>query len=315
MRYRELPDHVVWPLVHAVIAATLIAGIGAAISLRLAWLGFLVGGAVAWHLMARYYGARHATIAGIFSKPGRTVGPVSRRAVPLAIGLVLAPGAAWVAVVGLNPRLPAGMPAPDALLSVAIVCTAPVSEEVIFRGVLLFGLIACGCKPALALAIQAALFVVFHGSQNGYQLATHFIGGIAFGLVALHYGGLWQALAIHVGWNVVEQLRAFLSGALEAGAASGALWHTGLPPVIGMVLSILLFLHLNQRYRVHERLAILSQPLALKPPSPARSNPAFPAAAAPSPPSPPPHRARGSPPAPRRAAAATPRTNRWRCES
>lgn len=275
MRYRDLPDYVVWPLVHALLLVYFLGGIAIALSPRFAWLSFLVAGVGAWMLMARYYSGRHDGIAGVFSGRGLAERPpMSRWAAALPIGLFGIAGIAWLAAVGLDPRLPASMSLWEAASRFAIVITAPINEEVIFRGVLLYGLIACGCRPWVALVWQAGLFTLAHGFEHAtlFHVSTRFLGGIVYGLAALHFGALWQGLAIHVGWNVIDQLRGILSGSAIPGAPAATAWHTGLPPLVCIVLSVLLLVLLNRRYAVWQRLAEVSRP---RPRDPSAAHPSM----------------------------------------
>lgn len=264
MRYRDLPDLVVWPFVHAALFAWVIGGIGAAVSPRYASLTFVIAGAGAWILMQRYYGARHPTLAAIFRCRGNA--PASRWAAPLCVALFALPGAAWLQMVGVDPSLPDGVSPSDAFWMIAVVTTLPINEEVLFRGVVLFGLLACGCRPLVALVVHAALFTAAHGFQNTpYQMSTHFLCGITFALVALHHGGLVQAIVVHSSWNVIEQFRAILSGSLGPDSRLHTEWHTGLPPVLGIVLATLVLLILNRRHEVWRRVIDLSLELPRNP--------------------------------------------------
>jgi membrane protease YdiL (CAAX protease family) len=260
MRYRDLPDLVVWPLTFAALLALLLSGIGFALSPRYGPLGLIVSGAASWALMRRYYGAREAALEAVFRLgPDGPVG-TSRWAVPLCIGVFMAPAAIWLAIVGVDPLLPAGVSPSDAFWKIAFVVTAPINEEVLFRGVLLFGLLACGCRPVVALAVQALLFMAAHGfPSTPFQMSTQLLCGITFALLALHHGGLVQALAVHVSWNLTEQFRAVLSGSLAPDSPLVTAWHAGVPPLVGIVLSIALMWALNRRPSVQHRLSELSR--------------------------------------------------------
>jgi membrane protease YdiL (CAAX protease family) len=261
MRYRDLPDLVVWPLLFAALLALLLGGISFALSPRYGPLGLIVAGAASWGLMRRYYGAREASLKAVFRlRPDGRVG-TSGWAVPLCIGLFMAPAVTWLAIVGVDPQLPAGVSPADAFWKISFVVTAPINEEVIFRGVLLFGLLACGCRPVVAMPVQALLFMAAHGfPSTPFQMSTQFLCGITFALVALHHGGLVQALAVHVSWNLIEQFRAVLSGSLAPDSPLVTAWHAGVPPLVGIVLSIASMWALNRRTSVQQRLSDLSRP-------------------------------------------------------
>jgi membrane protease YdiL (CAAX protease family) len=261
MRYRDLPDLVVWPLTFAALLALLVGGIGFALNLRFASLALIVAGAASWALVRRYYGARQAELEGVFRLRPADQRGASRWALPLCIGLLLAPAATWLAIVGVDPQLPAGVSLSDAFWMISVVMAAPINEEVLFRGVILFGLLACGCRPVVAVSVQALLFMAAHGvPSTPFQMSTHFLCGITLALVALHHGGLVHSLALHVSWNVIEQLRAILSGSLAPDSPLVGAWHTGLPPLVGIGLSTALLWALNRRPAVQRRLAALAQP-------------------------------------------------------
>jgi membrane protease YdiL (CAAX protease family) len=252
VRYRELPDLVVWPFIHAGLAASLLGGIGFAVGPKYGPPAVLLGGIAAWGLMRRYYGARHAALAGIFGWTSDRGAPGFRWTAAICMALLFAPAAAWLAFVGVHPRLPVGMSPSDMWWAVALVATAPVNEEVLFRGVLLFGLLACGCRPVVALSLQAAVFTLAHGFESAtpFNVSTRFVGGVIYGLVALQSAGLWQAVALHVGWNLMEQARAFLSGGMVADSPVALAWHTGLPAFVGVAMTMVFLVVMNRRHGV-----------------------------------------------------------------
>lgn len=253
MRYRDLPDLVVWPLIHAGLTANLLGGIGFALGPMYGPPALLLGGIVAWLLMRQYYRARHAALAGIFGWPSDRRDPGARWTAPVCMALLLLPAAVWLAGVGIDPRLPVGMKASEALSLVGLVVTAPIHEEVLFRGVLLFGLLACGCRPVVALVVQAGLFTLAHGFESAtpFHVSTRFLGGIIYGLVVLRCAGLWQAMALHIGWNLMEQARAFLSGSLVADSPVATAWHTALPAYVGIAMTMAFLVAVNRRHAVH----------------------------------------------------------------
>ncbi|MFV0405487.1 MAG: lysostaphin resistance A-like protein [Propioniciclava sp.] len=85
------------------------------------------------------------------------------------------------------------------------------AEEVIFRGCLLFGLIAGGLPPIVALIIASTLFGLVHVFQFGlYGVVLHSLTGLAFGILAVELD-LIAAVMAHSVFNllvVVMSLRA-----------------------------------------------------------------------------------------------------------
>jgi membrane protease YdiL (CAAX protease family) len=238
----------------------LVGSIGAAISPRYASVALVLAGAGAWVLMQRYYGARHPALASVFRWRGDDGVATSRWAAPLCIALLALSGMAWLAIVGINPRLPDGVSPADAFWMIGMVSAAPINEEVLFRGVVFFGLLACRCRPLVAFVVQALLFTAVHGFHNtAFQTSMHFLSGIAFALIALHHGGLVQAMVVHASWNLIEHFRAILSGSLAPDSSLGTAWHTALPPAIGIVLTILVLMVLNRRYDAWRRVADLAR--------------------------------------------------------
>lgn len=90
----------------------------------------------------------------------------------------------------------------------AVVMLQAGSEEVFFRGWL---------QPVLqerwggiaAILVTSLVFAGLHsagGSVGPVSLANLFLGGLIFGLLAFHGGGIAGALGFHFAWNATEQL-------------------------------------------------------------------------------------------------------------
>lgn len=75
---------------------------------------------------------------------------------------------------------------------------APIAEEILFRGVILRGLLPYGKK--LAIFVSALLFGLFHG--NILQSPFAFAVGLVLGFVAVEYSLVW-AMALHMFNNLV----------------------------------------------------------------------------------------------------------------
>lgn len=75
---------------------------------------------------------------------------------------------------------------------------APIAEELLFRGVLLRGLLPYGKKSAII--VTSLLFGLFHG--NLMQAPYAFVVGLVFGYVAVEYNILW-AMVLHMFNNLI----------------------------------------------------------------------------------------------------------------
>lgn len=82
---------------------------------------------------------------------------------------------------------------------VSALVLAPIREEILFRGILLWGAIKTGCPPFLAVVLQAALFALVHGDWA--YLPSYLLSGVVFGLVSLTRVGLWGAMLLHAATN------------------------------------------------------------------------------------------------------------------
>jgi membrane protease YdiL (CAAX protease family) len=85
-----------------------------------------------------------------------------------------------------------------------VVVTAPIIEEVCFRGWMQRGL-GHRFNPAIAILTPAILFAVLHAplySRPGYLLIPLALG-LALGLVAERSRSLWPPVSLHALWNIV----------------------------------------------------------------------------------------------------------------
>lgn len=113
---------------------------------------------------------------------------------------------------------------------------APVTEELLFRGLLLRGLEDYG-KP-FAVMVSAALFGLYHGSP--IQTPFAFMVGLVLGYVAVEYNIIW-AMVLHMMNNLLlsDTFPRLLSG-LPYQVGDTILWiFLGLCCLIGVVILIL----------------------------------------------------------------------------
>jgi membrane protease YdiL (CAAX protease family) len=96
----------------------------------------------------------------------------------------------------LLPYLLEGLPPWVGYVSIALV--TPISEELLFRG-LIQPKLEQVLRPVEALVVQAVLFSAAHLSP--VILATHFVMGLAFGWVRRRTGSLFPSMVLHGAWN------------------------------------------------------------------------------------------------------------------
>jgi hypothetical protein len=86
--------------------------------------------------------------------------------------------------------------APDRFLSLSftLVLVAPVTEELLCRGIMLRGLLG-RYRPGVAIALSSMLFAFMH--LNPWQTISAFALGLLFGWFYLRTGSLWPCIAGH----------------------------------------------------------------------------------------------------------------------
>jgi membrane protease YdiL (CAAX protease family) len=84
-----------------------------------------------------------------------------------------------------------------------LVVVAPVTEELLFRGVILRGLLR-RFHPWVAIGMSSALFAIVH--LNPWQLITAFAVGMVSGWFFLKTGSLWPCIAAHALNNLMAWL-------------------------------------------------------------------------------------------------------------
>lgn len=102
---------------------------------------------------------------------------------------------------------------------VAILLTSPLqaaAEEVFFRGYLLQALGSLSANRWVGIVASAAVFALFHGTQNAWLFASRFAFGILAGVLVVASGGLEAGIAAHV----VNNVCAFIYAGLSTGIAT-----------------------------------------------------------------------------------------------
>jgi membrane protease YdiL (CAAX protease family) len=89
---------------------------------------------------------------------------------------------------------------------VAVSASAGFCEELVYRGYLQTQLTAFTGRPAVAIAIQAALFAIAHGDQGSGAVARLSLYGLAFGVVAWWRRSLVAGIICHVWTDVASGL-------------------------------------------------------------------------------------------------------------
>lgn len=118
-----------------------------------------------------------------------------------------------VAVLAMATAILPNVSTNDPLTSLAIVGTTilvGISEEGMFRGILLRGLLKeTGCGKAIV--TSSALFGVLHSlnllagvpiGQVGFQLVATFLLGLVFACLAVRSGALWPGMVLHALWDM-----------------------------------------------------------------------------------------------------------------
>jgi uncharacterized protein len=95
----------------------------------------------------------------------------------------------------------------------SIVLGAPLSEELIFRGVLFAGLAASPVGRTGAVIITAALWSLAHaGPAPWVNVGLIFVMGLTLGVLLLRFGSLWVTIACHTAWNAANAFLLYVVG-------------------------------------------------------------------------------------------------------
>ncbi|MCO6011055.1 CPBP family intramembrane metalloprotease [Actinoallomurus purpureus] len=93
-------------------------------------------------------------------------------------------------------------------LGFLVLAVAALGEEVVYRSLLLTGLIVLVRRPVVALALSAALFGLVHltGSPDAtaISLLSNAMGGVMYGVAFLRTGRIWMPVGVHFAWNFVQ---------------------------------------------------------------------------------------------------------------
>jgi membrane protease YdiL (CAAX protease family) len=96
------------------------------------------------------------------------------------------------------------------LLIAGVTVFAPVSEELVFRGFLYAGIEKSRLGPAGAIILPSLIWTSLHLQYGFAFLVIIFFGGLLLGLARLFSGSIVTPLAMHVIWNTVSVIEAFI---------------------------------------------------------------------------------------------------------
>lgn len=148
-----------------------------------------------------------------------------------ATGLMALAGVAHVDGIGFDPRV--------LMLGAVVFTLSAYVEELLFRVLMLGGLVRLTGRPWLALTVMALAVGAFHVATTAHTTVISVVGstlgGVMYGVAFLRTGTLWLGLGVHIGWNWIQgTLLGFTvsgtddySGALLEVHTSGADWLGG----------------------------------------------------------------------------------------
>lgn len=124
--------------------------------------------------------------------------------------------------------------------TLAALVTAPLVEEILFRGLILRRL-KQSTTPGVAIVLSAAAFAIFHG--NLYQAVYTFVLGLALGYVVHRFSSLWYGVLMHAalnGLNVLVALPRTFPGLFSENLENAWVLLVTLYSPVALVLGILL---------------------------------------------------------------------------
>ena len=80
-------------------------------------------------------------------------------------------------------------------------------EEVMFRVLILCGMIALFRRPWLAVALSSVMFGLVHLNNpdaTALGLASNVLGGVMYGTAFVRTGGIWMPIGLHTAWNWMQ---------------------------------------------------------------------------------------------------------------
>ena len=112
-------------------------------------------------------------------------------------GLMVLAGVAHVDGLELHPGV--------LLLGAVVFALSGYAEELLFRVLMLGGLVRLTGRPWLALAVMAGAVGAFHLATTAHttpvSVLSSTLGGVMYGIAFLRTGDLWLGVGVHIGWN------------------------------------------------------------------------------------------------------------------
>lgn len=143
-------------------------------------------------------------------------------------------------------RLMEQMTSEPAALVILAVFMAPLFEEIVFRGIIMKGMINDGVRPPLAIFVAALLFGLVHG--NPWQFVGAVLLGCVLGLVYYKTKSLLLPILLHAFNNLCSVLLIFMTD--KESFAEAALLPQWIIFAIGVILFTVFYLIFTKRYRV-----------------------------------------------------------------
>jgi membrane protease YdiL (CAAX protease family) len=112
-------------------------------------------------------------------------------------GLMALAGVAHVDGIGFDPLV--------LVLGALVFTLSAYVEELLFRVLMLGGLVRLTGRPWLALVVMALAVGAFHLATTAHttflSVTSSTLGGVMYGVAFLRTGNLWLGLGVHLGWN------------------------------------------------------------------------------------------------------------------
>ena len=92
------------------------------------------------------------------------------------------------------------------LLWFALICLAPMFEEIFFRGFMFSGIRHSRLGGAGAILITSLVWAGIHLQYDAYQMATIFAGGLLLGTARLKTNSVYLTIGMHAIWNILATI-------------------------------------------------------------------------------------------------------------
>jgi uncharacterized protein len=142
-----------------------------------------------------------AGIRGVGAARGVATGlAIAAAGMLTATGLMALAGVAHVDGIGFDPLV--------LVLGAVVFTLSAYVEELLFRVLMLGGLVRLTGRPWLALTVMALAVGAFHVATTAHttviSVVSSTLGGVMYGVAFLRTGTLWLGLGVHLGWNWIQ---------------------------------------------------------------------------------------------------------------